>query len=136
MSPFTCTSGKATWLSVDRNQSPLASPFDAASHVSIVLGEEIGAAASVECIRPKNDPILALPGLILRKPQRSGMFLAVAAKVAARSLVRELHDSSRAQSAAYLRICSSVSSGYQMKFPGGLTPTITLRWMLVGWRQA
>ena len=73
----------------------------------------------MEAIRPKKVPRRALPGLMRRKPQRLGDLREVAANVAARSFVRELQDSCRAQSAAYFRICSSVVRGYQMKFPAG-----------------
>ena len=133
---MTCVSGKTSCDIVERSQSALGSPSDAASQPSIVCGAAIGAAASVECIRPKNAPTRALPGLIRRKPQRPGIVREVSRMVAARSFVRELQASSRAQSAAYLCSCSSLRRGYQMKLPGGLTPTITERWMLAGCRQA
>ena len=98
----------------------------------MVIGEEIGEAAPVECIRPKNAPTSALPGLIRRRPQRSGMSLLVERSVAARSSVLELHHSSWTHRAAYFSICASFSRGYQMKWPGGFTPTSTERWMLFG----
>src|SRR5581483_6993254 len=109
------------------SQSPLASPFAAASSESIVCGPEIGAAADVASISPKNDASRTLPSRIGRNHQRSGTFAAVARIVAARSPVRPRHDSSFAQRAAYLRICSSVVVALQAEFPRGLTPTSTDR---------
>ena len=98
----------------------------------IVWGAESGEAALVECIKPKNAPSRALPGLMRRKPQRSGIARDSLRIVAARLFVRPLQDASRAQTAAYLRTCSSLIRGYQRKFPGGLAPTSTDRWMLFG----
>ena len=81
------------------NQNPLASPFAAESHESIVIGAESGAAADVDSIRPKNDASRTLPCLIGRNTQRSGMSAAVRRIDAARSPVRALHASSFAHSA-------------------------------------
>ena len=131
-SPFTCTSGKTSWAITDSSHSPLASPLEADSHVSIVCGLESGEATLVAWNRPKKAPICALPGLMRRKPQRSGIVRDARRIVPARSLVRVLQASSCAHRAAYLRTCSSEIRGYQRKLPGGLTPTITERWMLVG----
>ena len=99
--------------------------------MSIVCGPESGEATLVAWKRPKKAPICVLPGLMRRKPQRSGSS-ASARIVAVRSFVRALQAWSRAQTAAYLRTCSSVIRGYQRKLPGGLTPTSTERSMLFG----
>ena len=135
-SPFTCTSGKTSWAITDSSHSPLASPLEADSHVSIVCGPESGEATLVAWNRPKKAPICVLPGLMRRKPQRSGIVREARRIVAARSFVRALQAWSRVQTAAYLRTCSSVIRGYQRKLPGGLTPISTERSMLFGYRQA
>jgi hypothetical protein len=101
--------------------------------MSIVQGAASGPAPSVVAfIRPKNAPALTLPSLIGRNHQRFGMFWEANRSEAARSSVRLLHATSFEQSAAYRPICSSVVFSSQTKWPGGLTPSITDRWMLLG----
>src|SRR6476646_5992916 len=93
-SPHTNDCGKAMSAIRDMNQNPLASPFAAESHESIVIGDEIGAASDVVSIRPKKDASRTFPALIGRNIQRSGMSAAVRLIEAARSSVRLLQASS------------------------------------------
>ena len=93
-SPQTNDSGKASSAIRDWNQNPLASPFAAESHESIVIGDEIGAASDVVSISPKKDASRTFPRSIGRNIQWSGMSAAVRPIDAARSSVRLLQASS------------------------------------------
>ena len=61
-SPHTNDSGKARSAISDMNQNPLASPFAAESHESIVIGAEIGAASRRRLHQPEEgrEPHVAL----------------------------------------------------------------------------
>ena len=136
-SPHTCTFGKIACVINDRSHAPLPSPLSASRSVSIVHGPLSGPAPSVvACMRPKNAPSLTLPFRIGRNHQWSGMWLDAESIDAARSGVRARHDASSAQSAAYRWICSPVVLASQRKWPGGLTPIMTERWIRCGYRQA
>ena len=100
------------------------------------MGAESGEAAGVEFHGPKKDASRTLPCLIGRNSHRSGIPEAVSRIDAARSSVRSRQRSSSEQRAAYRSICSSVVFGIQRKWPGGLTATMTDRWMRFAWRHA
>jgi hypothetical protein len=60
------SSGNPTSVPRDWNQSPLASPFSAETHVSRVIGPESGAASEVDSIRPKKVAARTFPSFPCR----------------------------------------------------------------------
>ena len=125
--------GSTSWASTDRSQSPLASPSAAESQRvdGHRRGDRRGAAASrssgrrttaeADVARLDRQEPPAVGHVRRRRVERRGQVVASAGCTTASS----------AQRAAYLWICSSVGSGYQRKLPGGFTPIITERWMLL-----
>ena len=132
-SPLTCVSGKTSCDSVERSQSAARVALRrrrASSRSS--CGAAIGAAASVECIRPKNgaEPRVArldpqeAPAAGNRPRGRRGSWRR------GRSSGSCTTSSPRAERGVLAQLLVGRCAGTRGSCPGGLTPTITERWML------
>jgi hypothetical protein len=108
-SPQTKSFGSRTSPRSELNQNPLASPSAADSHVSSVAGADSNPPSARESPKPKYVATRTLPVLIGRNSQRSGMWVAVRAISAARSLVRLAQMASVAHRREYRPICSFVA---------------------------